>query len=206
MVAVKLVVVLPLLVKVTVALTVVPATPSVGKAIVVLTSDSSTVSVPVTVAEFVPTDVLKEPAGMVFAAVPVPVTTTEAEQEPPGGITLPELTVNCPAPAGAVTVEPFKQVVAGSGGDALTIPSPSGYASTNGAVNVAETNAWVLVNVITNNVVPPALMVDGVNDLETVGRLGVTASGSTAVQVPDPHPAPVLVTPDGTEMIAVLVT
>ena len=64
----------------------------------------------------------------------------------------------------------------------------------------------MLVNVITNNEVPPALRVDGVNDLAIAGRLGVMASLSAAVQVPLPQPAAVLVIPDGTEIDAVLVT
>jgi hypothetical protein len=65
-----------------------------------------------------------------------------------------------------------------------------------------------LVNVITNSVVPPALMLLGVNDLASVGRLGVIVSMSAAVQVPDaqPMPVPVFVTPAGTEIAAVLVT
>jgi hypothetical protein len=49
-------------------------------------------------------------------------------------------------------------------------------------------------------------MLDGENDLEIVGRLGVMVSESAAVHVPDVQPAPVLVTPEGTEMNAVLVT
>lgn len=73
---------------------------------------------------------------------------------------------------------------------------------------MADTSWCVLVNVITNSVVPPALIAVGVNDLETVGRLGVIVSISAAVQVPvlQPAPLPVLVTPDGTEINAVLVT
>jgi hypothetical protein len=59
---------------------------------------------------------------------------------------------------------------------------------------------------MTKRVVPPAFMVLGVNDLEIVGRLGVIGSESAAVQVPPVQPAPVLVTPAGTEMNAVLVT
>jgi hypothetical protein len=59
---------------------------------------------------------------------------------------------------------------------------------------------------MTSRVVPPALMVEGVNALETVGRLGEIVSLSAAVHVPEPHPAPVLVTPEGTEIVTVLVT
>jgi hypothetical protein len=65
-------------------------------------------------------------------------------------------------------------------------------------VNVADVSAWVFVNVMTSNVVPPALIVDGVNDFEIIGRLGVMTSVSVAEQVPPAQPAPVLVTPDGT--------
>lgn len=76
----------------------------------------------------------------------------------------------------------------------------------NAALNVADVSAWVLVKVMTNNVVPLELMVDGVKLLATVGRLGVIVSTSATVQVPDAQPAPVLVTPDGTEIVAVFVT
>jgi hypothetical protein len=118
------------------------------------------VSVAVTVEVLVPSDVLSEPAGMVFVAsgAPevVPVITTETEHAPPGAITDPELTVKEFVPATAVTVE-FKQVVAGRGGDAFNIPV--GYWSTKAEVKVAEVRACVLVNVMTKSVVPPALMV-----------------------------------------------
>ena len=75
-------------------------------------------------------------------------------------------------------------------------------------MNVAEVSACELVKVITKSVVPPALMVDGVNDLAIVGRLGVMVSISAAVHVPvlQPMPLPVFVTPVGTEIAAVLVT
>ena len=73
-------------------------------------------------------------------------------------------------------------------------------------MNVAETSWCVFVNVITKRLVPPALIDVGANDLEIVGRLGEMTSGSTAVHVPLVQPAPVLVTPDGTEIVAVLVT
>jgi hypothetical protein len=73
-------------------------------------------------------------------------------------------------------------------------------------VKVAETSRWVFVNVMTKSDVPPALIVDGANDFETTGRLGEMGSASEAVHVPEPHPAPVLVTPEGTDIAAVLVT
>lgn len=59
---------------------------------------------------------------------------------------------------------------------------------------------------ITKRVVPPALMLEGAKVLETVGRLGVMLSPSAAVHVPVLQPEPVFVTPDGTEIVAVLVT
>jgi hypothetical protein len=162
-----------------------------------------TVSVAVTVAVLLPTDVVNEPGGMVFVPLATLVTTVETEHDAPGGITVPRLTLRDVAPAVAVTVE-LTQVVAGSGAAALVILA--GYRSTKVGVNVAEVNACVLVKVITKSVVPPALMVDGVNDLATAGWLGVMVSVSAAVHVPVPQPAPVLVTPDGTEIDAVLVT
>jgi hypothetical protein len=138
MVAVKLVVAEPWLVKVTVALTVEPTTPLVGRAIVVLTSDSSTVKVAVTVTALLPTDVVNEPAGMVFVPSAVLVTTAETEQDALGGITVPELTLRDVAPGAAVTVE-LTQVVAGGGAAALAMLG--GYRSTKVGVNVAEARA-----------------------------------------------------------------
>lgn len=72
---------------------------------------------------------------------------------------------------------------------------------------MADTNLWVLVKVITKSDVPPALMLPGVNDFETTGKLGDTESRSTAVQVPAAQPSAVLVfeTPAGAEIEAVLV-
>lgn len=60
---------------------------------------------------------------------------------------------------------------------------------------------------ITNNEVPPALIALGEKDFATRGRLAVTASKSTTVQVPAEHPVAVfvLVTPSGAEIEAVLV-
>lgn len=59
---------------------------------------------------------------------------------------------------------------------------------------------------MTRSVVAPALIVVGVNDFETVGRLGVMVSRSAAVQVPELHATFVLLTPEGTEIVAVLTT
>jgi hypothetical protein len=64
----------------------------------------------------------------------------------------------------------------------------------------------VLVNVITKSVVPPALIVEGEKDLAIVGRLGVIVSKSATVQVPEVHATLVLLTPDGTEIVAVFTT
>jgi hypothetical protein len=75
-------------------------------------------------------------------------------------------------------------------------------------LNVAETSLWVLVKVMTNKDVPPALMVDGVNVLATNGTLAVIVSLSVALQVPAMQAVAVLVlvTVAGAEMEAVLVT
>lgn len=62
-----------------------------------------------------------------------------------------------------------------------------------------------MVNVITNSEVPPALIVGGVKDFETVGRLAVTPSVSLAVHTPRVEQALVLVTLGGTVIEAVLV-
>jgi hypothetical protein len=79
----------------------------------------------------------------------------------------------------------------------------------NSEEKVADVKACVLVNVITNNDVPPAEIVAGVKVLVTKGRLGVTTSGSlaehTPVNVTQPVTVLVLVTPEGGVMDAVLV-
>lgn len=74
-------------------------------------------------------------------------------------------------------------------------------------LKVAETSLWVLVKVITNNEVPPALIVVGLKVLETVGKLAVIVSLSGALQVPAMQVVAVLVlvTVAGAEMDAVLV-
>jgi hypothetical protein len=71
---------------------------------------------------------------------------------------------------------------------------------------VADTSRWVLVNVITSRLVPPAVIVEGVNVLLTVGRLGVMLSVSATVHVPVAQDGLVFVTPEGTEIVAVLTT
>jgi hypothetical protein len=65
----------------------------------------------------------------------------------------------------------------------------------------------VLVNVITNTEVPPALITLGVKALETCGKLAATASKSATVHVPAKQPVFVfvLVTVGGAEIDAVLV-
>lgn len=78
--------------------------------------------------------------------------------------------------------------------------------STKAVVKVADTSLWVLVNVITSKEVPLAKMVAGVKDLATSGALTEMVSMSATVQVPEAQPAPVLDTPVGTEIEAVLVT
>jgi di/tricarboxylate transporter len=74
-------------------------------------------------------------------------------------------------------------------------------------VKVADTSLCVFVNVMTSNEVPPALILPGVNVLDTCGRLGETVSISATVQVPAKQPVAVLVlvTLGGAEMDAVLV-
>lgn len=67
-----------------------------------------------------------------------------------------------------------------------------------------------MVNVITSKDVPPAGMAEGEKVLETVGKLALTVSTSTAEQTPVPETQKVdvlvLVTPLGGAMVAVLVT
>jgi hypothetical protein len=151
-----------------------------------------TVSVAVTKLGFEPTDVDKDPAGIVLITWgdSIEVTTTETEQLAPGGITVPDATVNEPAPAVAEGAGPeqveTRLVV-------LAFTKPVGYISVNPALNVADTSLWVFVKVITSKDVPPALIELGANVLDTCGKLNVTASLSVAEQVPPTHAVAVLV-------------
>ena len=74
------------------------------------------------------------------------------------------------------------------------------------ADRVADTRAWVLEIVIVNKVVPPAFIELSEKLFETVGREGEIVSVSATVQVPDAQDELVLVTLDGGEIAAVLVT
>ena len=79
-----------------------------------------TVNVAVTVLELVPTDVVNEPAGMVFVPFAILVTTAETEQDAPGGTTVFVLTLKNVVPNAAVTLE-LTQVVAARGAAAFVI-------------------------------------------------------------------------------------
>lgn len=76
---------------------------------------------------FVPTLVLKEPAGMVFVNEPGTevVTTTDTEQPVNGGISVPEAKVTELDPTVAVTEPrpPTIQVVVGAGVEKFTTPT-----------------------------------------------------------------------------------
>jgi hypothetical protein len=153
-----------------------------------------------------PTEVDNEPAGTVLAACGdvTEVTTAEIEQVPLGAMTVPAATDIWLAPAVATGAGP-EHVVAGLG--VVAFSRPAGYSSMNAVLNVADTSLWVFVKVITNNDVPPAVMVLGVKVLATWGKLAVTGSPSVAVQVPEMQLVAVLVlvTPAGAVIDAVLV-
>jgi hypothetical protein len=151
-----------------------------------------TVSVAVTKLGFEPTEVDNDPAGIVLITCgdSIDVTTTETEQLALGGITVPDATVNEPAPAVAEGAGP-EQVETKLVEVALT--KPAGYMSVNPALNVADTNLWVFVNVMTSKEVPPALIELGANVLDTCGKLNVTVSLSVAEQVPPTHAVAVFV-------------
>lgn len=168
--------------------------------------DGVTVSCAVVTDELVPTEVEREPAGMVFVTVPPTtlVTTTVAVQTDAGGINVPAANVKVPSPTVAVTVP--KQLVWTFGTGAFT--TPNGYESVKTDASVADVNACVLMIEIVNNDVPPAMMRLGLNVLVTTGGEVFTGSESA-----DKHPAAVqpatkfvLTTPLGAEMTAVLVT
>lgn len=173
--------------------------------VIAKSADALTVSVAVITLGFAPTAVVNEPAGMVLAASgeTSDVTTAEIEQLAPGATTVPTGDNICVPPAVA-TAAPPEQVVATVGVAALN--KPVGYASIKAVLKVAETSLCVLVKVMTSKDVPPAVIVEGLKVLDTKGALAVIVSISATVQVPVAQPAPVLETPTGTEIEAVLVT
>lgn len=155
--------------------------------------------------KFEPTDVTSDPAGKMLSGKPLValVTTTDTEQLAPGGMPVLAGTNKLGAVAVASTGVLAIQVLLIVEGAALV--NPAGYASIKLDVNVAVVREWVLVKVITKSEVPPATIAEGANDLETVGRLGVTVSVSGAVHTPETEQALVLVTLGGTVIEAVLV-
>lgn len=171
--------------------------PAFGVALAVVlvitkSDDGLTVKVALTKLGLAPTEVVKEPAGISLTncGEVIEVTTTETEQLALGAICVPEATDIWLPPAAAVGTGPVQLVV---GAGVVPLNSPAGYASTNAALKVAVVSLWVLVKVMTSKVVPPALMVLGLNVLATVGKLAVTVSLSAAVHVPATQPGAVLV-------------
>jgi hypothetical protein len=160
--------------------------------VIAKSATGETASVAVTKLGFEPTDVDKEPAGIVLITCgdSIDVTTTETEQLAFGGITVPDATVNEPAPAAAEGAGPAQVEIRLV---TLALTKPAGYISVKAALNVADTNLWVFVNVITSKDVPPALIDVGANVLDTCGKLNVTVSLSVAEQVPPTHAVAVLV-------------
>ncbi len=160
------------------------------------------------VVPFEPTEVVNDPAGMVFVQVPATglVTTTLKAHEELGGITVPCAKVTVPNPMVALAV-PGLHVVEATEPE-LTIPEARGYTSVKVEDKVADTSACVLVIVIVSKAVPPAAILAGKKFLEITGVDGVTESLSAAEQTPLLHEVDVfvLVTLDGGEMTAVLVT
>ena len=125
-VAVTLLAVLgPLLVIVTVAVMVWPGVPLAGALIVMAKSAPITPSEAVAAAAFVPTEVTKASAAMVFVTVPTTelVTTAVNVQVEPGGITVPIGKVKDPARATADTAPALQPTVVVTDGFALTNPA-----------------------------------------------------------------------------------
>ena len=114
----------PLLVRMTVTVTVWPGTPLAGGVIWIATSATGvTVRTAVAPLALVPTLVVKEPALMVLVAEPPSelVTTTVAVQVEPGEIAVPLRNVKEPA-AGAALTGTLQPVVVVKEGDALVKP------------------------------------------------------------------------------------
>ena len=136
----------------------------------------------VAVRELVPTEVVNEPDGMVLVRLPDTelVTTEVTVQLEPGGTTVPDDKVKVPKLAVAAAVPELQLVEAAD----VALTNPTGYASVNKADTVAETSACVLVIVIVNSTVPPALILVSPKLLATVGLEGETVSISEAEQTP----------------------
>lgn len=168
-------------------------------------SAPSTLKTAVAVLVLVPSAVVNEPEGTVFVTVPREelVTTAVTVHVAPGGMTVPDESVNVPAPGVAPTTPPT-QLVAAAGVAAFT--RPDGYTSVNSAVSVAETNAWVFVMLIVRTALPPAGIDATEKLLEIVGEEGETVSVSVAEQTPEPQAGLVLVTLAGGVMDATLLT
>ena len=156
----------------------------------------------------VPTEVVKEPAAIVLVIVPPNelVTTTVTVQVDACGINVLAARVKEPEPGVAVATAPLQPQVKTEEGGALT--KPDGYRSVNSDVSVAETSAWVLVMVIVNKAVPPALIELTEKLFAMVGLDWATVSMSAAVHVWFTQDGDefVFVTLEGGEITAVLVT
>ena len=166
----------------------------------------ATERVAVAVLELVPTEVDKEPEGIVLVTVPVmePVTTLVSVQLSPGGINVPVDKVSEPAPATAVATPALQLVCATE----VALTKPAGYASVKIDESVAEAKTFVFVIVMVNNVVPPAFIEAEEKLFATVGRDGVTTSTSEAEHTPAVHEPETLVleTLEGGAIVATLVT
>ncbi|MES2191951.1 MAG: hypothetical protein V4454_17655 [Pseudomonadota bacterium] len=158
---------------------VVPPTPTVvilaNLATVRLTA-GVTLNTALTVAVFVPTEVVRDPAGIVLVIVPETelVTTVVTVQTPAGGMVNPAPSVKLLPPATAAAAPPVQLVSA----PVTVFTRPVGYTSVNSAESVADTSAWVFVIVIVSSAVPPALMLASEKLLEITGLEGETKSRS----------------------------
>ena len=174
----------PALVTITLTVMVAPGVALAGAVIVMAKSAIAfTAKEAVTVAEFAPSEVVNEPAAIVLVTVPANklVTTAVIVQLEPCGIKVPTGS-DSDEPLATAVADPKKQpVVVVTAGEALT--NPPGYASMNAFVRVAETSGFVLLIVIVNKAVDPALMVLGEKLFETAGLESPTVSVSDAVQV-----------------------
>lgn len=165
----------------------VPPSPTVVRLDVLLTlrlTVGCTLNAALTATVFEPTEVVSEPAGIVFVIDPETelVTTTETEQLEPWGIRVPEASVRDPSPGVELAVP--TQLVCAT--ELAELTRPVGYRSVKSADSVAETSACVLVIVMVNSAVPPTLMLASEKLLAITGLDGETRSRSWAEQTPVP--------------------
>ena len=169
----------PLLVMVTVTVTVCPGVAApCGVSVMTTSATGVTARVAVAAFWFDPTFVTKAPAAIRFVTEPLVelVRTTVTVQLDAGGMTVPTGRLTKLASGVAVAAPPTQPAVVTEEGFALM--TPLGYTSEKTLLNVADVDAFVLRIDIVSKVVPPTAIELLENTLVTIGLEGETLSES----------------------------